>query len=57
MAAIRVGYQIALVGVAYFLLVSAPAISLKIHVVWMIQGVAGMALLLAWSVWGTLETD
>ena len=56
-AAIHVGYQVALVGVAYFLLVSASVTSLKIHVVWMIQGVAGMAMLLAWSVWATLETD
>jgi len=28
---------------------------LKIHVVWMIQGVAGMAILLAWNVWAALE--
>jgi signal transduction histidine kinase len=44
----QVGYQITLISVAFFILVSASITRLNIHAVWMVQGVLGL-LLLAWS--------
>ena len=51
------GYQIVMIGVSFFLLVSASVTRFRIHAVWMIQGVVGLLLLLVWSVWGSLESD
>jgi signal transduction histidine kinase len=53
----HVGYQIAMIGVSFFLLVSASVTSFRVHFVWMMQGVTGLALLLAWNVGESLETD
>ena len=36
------GYQIAMVGVSFFLLVSASVTSFKVHTLWMMQGMAGL---------------
>lgn len=48
MLASQISYQITLVSVAFFILVSASITRLSIHAVWMVQGVLGL-LLLAWS--------
>lgn len=46
----QISYQVALVSVAFFFLVSASITRLNIHAVWMAQGVVGLLLLLlAWS--------
>jgi signal transduction histidine kinase len=44
----QISYQITLISVAFFILVSASITRLNIHAVWMVQGVLGL-LLLAWS--------
>ena len=50
--AIHVGYQIAMVGVSFFLLIAASITSFKIHALWMLQCLVGMALLpFAWGLW------
>ena len=50
--AIHVGYQIAMVGVSFFLLIAASITSFKIHALWMLQGLVGMVLLpFAWNLW------
>jgi signal transduction histidine kinase len=51
------GYQIAMVGVAFFLLIGASVTSLRVHALWMMQGLLGLGLLLAWNVWASLDTD
>lgn len=48
------GYQIAIVAVSCFLLVSISVTRFMIHAVWMTQGVLGL-LLLAWFLWGPLQ--
>lgn len=55
---IHVGYQIAMVGVSFFLLICASVTSFKVHALWMMQGLAGMTLLpFAWNVWSFPGTD
>ena len=44
--ATHAGYQMVLVGVSFFLLVSASVTRLRIHVLWMTQGSLGLLLLL-----------
>lgn len=48
------GYQIALIAVSCFFLVSISVTRLMIHSVWMAQGVLGL-LLLAWPLWYPLQ--
>lgn len=50
------GYQIVIVAVSFFLLISASVTRFEIHAVWMAQGVIGL-LLLAWNEWGPLQRD
>lgn len=56
MVAFRISYQITLVAVVFFMLVSASVTRFGIHAVWMVQGVIGL-LLLAWSSWSSLQQD
>ena len=51
MFAAHAGYQVAIVSVSYFFLVSTSVTRFKIHAVWMTQGVLGL-LLLTWYVLG-----
>lgn len=44
----QISYQMTIVSVAFFILVSASITRLNIHAVWMVQGVLGL-LLLVWS--------
>ena len=44
-------FQLAIVALLFFFLISATVVSFEIHRVWMAQGVAGL-LLLAWNSWG-----
>jgi signal transduction histidine kinase len=44
----QISYQITLISVAFFILVSTSITRLNIHAVWMVQGVLGL-LLVAWS--------
>lgn len=55
--ATHASYQILVIGVTYFLLVSASVTRFSIHSVWMAQGLGGLLLLLAWNVWGSQEPD
>ncbi|MBK5205841.1 MAG: histidine kinase dimerization/phosphoacceptor domain-containing protein, partial [Polaromonas sp.] len=48
------GYQIAIVAVSFFFLVSISVTRFMVHAVWMTQGVLGL-LLLAWFLWGPLQ--
>lgn len=50
------GYQIAIVAVSFFFLVSASVTRFIVHAVWMTQGILGL-LLLAWYLWGPLEQE
>jgi len=50
------GYQIAIVAVSFFFLVSTSVTRFKIHAMWMTQGVLGL-LLLTWYVWGSLQQN
>lgn len=50
-------YQFLVVGVTFFLLVSASVTRFSIHFVWMTQGLVGLLLLLAWNVWSSLKPD
>lgn len=54
---VHVSYQIALISVAFFILVSASITRFSIHSVWMAQGVLGLLLLLSWNVWSTSPQD
>jgi signal transduction histidine kinase len=56
MFATHAGYQIAIVAISYFFLVSTSVTRFKIHAVWMTQGVLGL-LLLTWYVWGSLQQN
>lgn len=55
--AFHISYQITLISVAFFILVSASITRFNIHAVWMVQGVLGLLLLLAWHVWSSLQQD
>jgi len=55
--AAHVSYQIVLISVAFFILVSASITRFSIHSVWMVQGVLGLLLLLASNVWSSLQQD
>ncbi|OGA98911.1 MAG: hypothetical protein A3E79_01810 [Burkholderiales bacterium RIFCSPHIGHO2_12_FULL_61_11] len=48
------GYQIALIAVSCFFLVSISVTRLRVHAVWMTQAVLGL-LLLAWPLWVPLQ--
>lgn len=50
------GYQIAIVAVSFFFLVSASVTRFIVHAVWMTQGILGL-LLPAWYLWGPLEQE
>jgi signal transduction histidine kinase len=50
------GYQIAVVAVSFFFLVSISVTRFIVHAVWMTQGILGL-LLLAWYLWGPLEQE
>jgi signal transduction histidine kinase len=54
--ATHAGYQIAIVAISYFFLVSTSVTRFKIHAMWMAQGVLGL-LLLTWYVWGSLQQN
>ena len=48
--------QVAIMALLFFFLISASVVRFETHVVWMIQGIAGL-LLLAWSSWGPWRQD
>lgn len=54
--AFHASYQITLISVAFFVLLSASVTRFSIHAIWMGQGVIGL-LLLAWSSWTSLPQD
>ncbi len=51
------GYQLTLVWVAFFLLVTASINHSRIHALWITQGLAGLALLYAWKVLDAQQSD
>jgi len=51
------GYQLTLVWIAFFLLVTASITHLRIHALWITQGVAGLLLLYAWKVLESEQSD
>ena len=54
--ATHAAYQVAIVALSYFLLISASINRLAIHAVWAVQGLVGL-LLLVWGIWAPVPLE